>query len=571
MKKKIFMLALMSIFALASCEDKLSDEFINPDTYKPTEDQTIYGLFTDMEFQWKIFVMDYGDWYYLLGNGTNITGYSQLAQRYITPRYSWFSTYDDLTQGNGFSPEQIGNLFNETYVKLKGLPIMKKNLATLSGTSAADNRIYVTLAEVIKGFAIARIVDLYNSVPYTEALNGINGVFTPAYDDPKQTYESIIGELKTLSDSIPTQFNGMSAEAKATFAKQDLIFAGDPVKWVQYTNALRLKLAVRISGVDETFAKQHIQDVLSKPLPTSDLTWKINDAQSPTGGGTWIRGMYETTYATFIPNVIMKRMNYGTLAYEGGTDDPRLPVLAMPTKYNDYRGVTYDADAAAAGYAAGDKYYPYADDLPSSLAQNSKSMYNHGTFHRNEYFPVYMFSRAELDLLLAEVALKGYGSTGSTAGDHIANAVVHSTDFWYNINSLSQYETGNVAVHPARPSASVVNTYANTVKDRFNAAANLEDKMEILMQQKYIHLNMMGYHELFAELRRTRHPKLEPMTFGGKVMKPMVERLKYPNTELATNEQNYLKVVGQDNYTTPVFWVPDSKKNESYYRNDYNY
>lgn len=41
--------------------------------------------------------------------------------------------------------------------------------------------------------------------------------------------------------------------------------------------------------------------------------------------------MYERTYANFIPNVIMKRMNHGTNTYEPGIDDPRLPVIAMPT------------------------------------------------------------------------------------------------------------------------------------------------------------------------------------------------------------------------------------------------
>jgi hypothetical protein len=39
--------------------------------------------------------------------------------------------------------------------------------------------------------------------------------------------------------------------------------------------------------------------------------------------------------------------------------------------------------------------------------------------------------------------------------------------------------------------------------------------MEILMQQKYIHLNLHGVYELLAELRRTRHPKLEPISCNG--------------------------------------------------------
>jgi hypothetical protein len=43
-----------------------------------------------------------------------------------------------------------------------------------------------------------------------------------------------------------------------------------------------------------------------------------------------------------------------------------------------------------------------------------------------------------------------------------------------------------------------------------DTAASMDDKMEILMQQKFIHLNLMLPYELWAELRRTGHPKLEP-------------------------------------------------------------
>jgi hypothetical protein len=107
--------------------------------------------------------------------------------------------------------------------------------------------------------------------------------------------------------------------------------------------------------------------------------------------------------------------------------------------------------------------------------------------------------------------------------------------------------------------------------NRFDNAGGLENQMEILMQQKYIHLNIIEPYELWSELRRTRHPYLEPMTFSGKVMKPFPERLRYPNSASQTNPENYLTAKAQDNFTTPIFWVPDSKKSVNPYWNDYNY
>jgi hypothetical protein len=301
-------------------------------------------------------------------------------------------------------------------------------------------------------------------------------------------------------------------------------------------------------------------------------------------------------------------MNRDLGMYQPGIDDPRLPVIAMPTKYFDgpysatenrrkYVGVSYNADAQKADYVAGERYTTTPNSFILSLQQNAKSQYHLTTFTHNSKFPAYMMSLAEVDLLLAEVALKNLGNTGKTAGQHIKDAITHSTDFWYNRNEESRmaqsfrtkalsgnYFTGPLTfatnrfgedsalyMHPARPSGAAINQFSDSIVNRFNSRGNIEDKMEILMQQKYIHLNIMAPFELWAELRRTRHPFLEPMTFTGKVMKPFPERLRYPTSASQTNPDQYKAVQSQDNFTTPIFWVPDSKKSVLPYWPNYNY
>jgi hypothetical protein len=208
-----------------------------------------------------------------------------------------------------------------------------------------------------------------------------------------------------------------------------------------------------------------------------------------------------------------------------------------------------------------------------------------------------MMSLAEVDLLLAEVELKTLGTTGATAGQHIKDAITHSTDFWYARNEESRMsasfkakavannyfigpitfstnrfgEDSALYLHPAKPNATIVGQYADSIVTRFNTRANIEDKMELLMQQKYIHLNLVAPYELWSELRRTRHPYLEPMTLSPKVMKPFPERLKYPLSASRTNFDNYQTVLAQDNFTTPIFWVPADKRTVLPYWNDYNY
>ncbi|KAA2242951.1 SusD/RagB family nutrient-binding outer membrane lipoprotein [Chitinophaga agrisoli] len=576
--KKLLLYIIIAATGISACKKDLEDRYYNQDQLRGGTSDIVPGLFTQLITTNKIFVQDYGEWFYLLSGGTSITGYEQVTNRYISYRYDWFSTYNDLTSGNGFDDYPITSqaYFESSYTRLKNWETIKGELDKRSGQDKQDAELYFKLATLVKLYQSAKLVDLFNSIPYFNAFEGGSGStdhYFPAYDNPKEIYTSIIADLGELVNTLGAAYDQTSELGKSTFRTQDVAFKGDINKWIAFANATRLKLLVRISGVDEAYAKPLITETLTKPLPTQDLTWQLWYKIDPTGGGFWLRGLYETTYAAFIPNIIMKRMNYGDLTYNEGIDDPRLPVLALPTKYNDYRGISYNIDAQTPIYDGGDTYYPYADDITSSLGQNAKSMYNHATFQQNANMPVYMFSLAELDLLLAEIAQKGLAATGKTAGEHIKDAVVHSVDFWYMINQLSVYERGTAdsVLYPAKPAANVISAWGDKISAKFNTAADLDGKMEILMQQKYIHLNLLHPYELWAELRRTRHPKLEPFTWRGSVWKPMPERVRYPTAEQSANPDNFQKVADQNNLTTPIFWVPTALRSVVPYWNDYNY
>ncbi len=569
-------LALFTIGA-TSCKKQLDERFYNPDQLSEGTTDIVPGLFTQTISTNKIFVQDYGEWYYLLSGGTSITGYEQLAQRYVSYRYDWFSTYNDLTTGNGFDDYPITGqgYFQSSYTRLKTWESIRNEVNVRSGQDKLDADVYFKLVTLVKLYQSGKLVDFFNSIPYFNAFQGSNGTpdaWYPAYDDPKAIYESLITDLGHVVDSLPIAYNQMSSIGKQVLAAQDVVFKADISKWVKFANATRLKLLVRLSGVDESFVKPLLQETLNKPLPTEDLDFPLWYPVDVLGGGQWQRGLYENTYASFIPNIIMKRMNYGDTAYHVGEDDPRLPVIAMPTKYNDYRGVSYNIDAQTPIYDAGNKYYPFAENIASSLDQNSLSMYNHATYSRNINMPVYMFSVAEMDLLLAEIALKNLASTGKSADEHIKDAVVHSTDYWYKINGLSTYEKSGVGavMYPTKPSSTDIAAWGDVVKDKFNAAPSLDDKMEILMQQKYIHLNILHPYELWAELRRTGHPKLEPFTWHGNVWKPFPERVRYPTDEQSSNPTNFQKVASENNMTSKIFWVP-ANRNTNLYWDNYNY
>ncbi|GHT47549.1 hypothetical protein AGMMS49965_25630 [Bacteroidia bacterium] len=311
----------------------------------------------------------------------------------------------------------------------------------------------------------------------------------------------------------------------------------------------------------------------------------------------------------------MTRMNRGSVKYEAGTDDPRLPAIAMgytPSGSADdveYYGMSgnyvrnyqvmvgdplgtslngepvrknlWPQDGKAVdGKAAIHLRNINGNGTPDDFVRGTPwTYYNPVTYVVNES-PFNIETLAEVDLFLAEVALKNLASTGKSAADHIQDAVLHSVDYWFFINKSEDYVSENLpfsdlakAILKPTKNAAAATQYAGIIKDEFNAAAGEDDKMEILMQQKFIHLNLHGPYELFAELRRTRHPKLEPITsfssdnVGGTpalVNQTMVfERYRYPSSEAATNAEEFAKVKADDNWTSPIFWVKNPS--ESYF------
>lgn len=575
---------MMLFFAagLTACKKDLADRFNDADKLASGVTDIVPGLFTNTVTNNKLFIQDYGEWFYLLNDGLGPTGYEQIAQRYISYRYDWFSSYNDLTTGNGFDDYAITgqSYFENSYTRLKTWETIRTEVNARSGQARLDADMYFKLVTVIKLYQSAKLVDFFNSIPYFNAFEGTDGNSTnwyPAYDDPKTIYESIIKDLGVLVDSLPIAYSLMSSIGQQGLAGQDAAFKGDISKWTKFANATRLKLLVRIAGVDADFAKPLLTDALAQPLPAEDITFPLwYDTDQKSGGGLWMRGMYENIYATFIPNIIMKRLNYGDSVYTPGVDDPRLPVIAMPTKYGDYRGISYNVDMLTPIYNAGNIYYPYGDDLSSSLAQNTFSMYNFATIVRNGKMPVYMFSLAELDLLLAEIELKGLASTGKTADQHMKDAVIHSINFWYDLNAASDFKDDPDAkgmaapLYPVKPSDADIASWGDTIRTKFLTAGSVDDQMEILMQQKFIHLNILHPYECWAELRRTGHPKLEPFTLHGTKMTPFPERVRYPSSEQTNNPTNFSKVSSENNMTSKIFWVP-ADRNANLYWSDYNY
>ena len=585
MKKIIIQLLIISTVFLPACQDELEEDFINPEVYTPT-DNIPAGMFAAMMSRTRTFKNDYGEFWWHAGSTGGVIGHTHLIMRHLRDAYGYFADANDVPLF--YTTMTLDAYYYGHNRDFKEIPIMEGIINEMSEGDRADNELYLTLSNLGRAYRASKAVDMFNSVPYSEGLMGVDGVFFPKFDDPKEIYKDIIDKIGEYAKSIPQQYANMSADGKSVFNRQDIIFEGDTKKWEQLANAIRLRLAVRISGVEKEYAKQVISEILQGDnLPDTDLLIPGNLWVSKSGDH-WKRGLRERDYAGFIAPSIMYKMDKDKdHKYTPGSDDPRMPVFYLPNRDTMYIPTSFDFGVGQAIYDAvrddnAEKYdfggayyyYNYFEDLDNYMKYNAYSVWNPATMVRNVE-PWRAFTLAEVDLLLAEVNLKELGSTSKSAADHVSDAVLHSIDYWYTVSSYSNWDkindTNRHFLKPTAPDESVKLQYANVIKDEYNNASDLEDKMEVIMGQKYVHLNIHDYFEVFSELRRTRHPKLPLIKFSESLtIAADVERYPYPGAVAATNGDNFVEVSEQDNFTTPIFWVPEELKNVPYYMDGFD-
>ena len=614
MKKIVYKLVIVftaSILSFSSCTEELDRLWNNPNVHTPSPDDVVSGLLTSMQRS-RFWVRDYGEWWHQHGHNTFLS----IAQISVPTPID--AAWSNLNADFGYGGE-IFNFFNRAnntginrfewfYRDLRGYGLIRDEIALLSGTDYDNNVIFLKLATVLKDIVALQTVDLFNSIPFFQAFKGAHGIFFPVYDCPTEIYKAVIESYRTIAAELPGIYDRMSPAAQNILRRQDIFFGGDISRWVQFINAQRLRASIRISGVEEAFARTHIAEaiqnlpqedfVMSPPIPNQVRIGSVSE------GGTIHRALGERFLQLGVPDVIMTRMNHGDDAFEEDIDDPRLPFIAMgftpdgTTDRIEFHGMSGDWErnkhlrfTADTALVNGDTTVvrqirrnvtpqpPTAPQFHTTPAQTATVMvksapwtnYNPVTFLLNET-PIQLFTRAEIDLLLAEVEIKGFASTGNTPGEHIYNAVVNSTAFWYMKNQAPNHittaqwganpELARAILQPPRPSDAIVSNYASFIRAQLEAST---DPMEIIMQQKYIHLNIMDPYELFAELRRTRRPLLEPITNTSSTRVLVnatmtLERYMIPVSERDRNAANYAKVQADDRFDAYIFWVPEHKR-----------
>lgn len=398
----------------------------------------------------------------------------------------------------------------------------------------------LAVSNVIKITAWLRATDVFGPIVYAEAGSGN---ITPMLDSQKKVYESMLADLA----------NAVQVLKKATgtiLQKYDLIYNGNPAKWIKFANSLMLRMAVRVHFVDMELAKKYVTLALNPDnggvMMTVEDEAKIGSSEKMPLLNPMIASVEEYSET---------RMGATIWAYLLGYSDSRV------SKFFAQSGDTYKYIGPASNISktGNSSWYPGSASKPK-IERDS---------------PMYWMRASEVYFLKAEAVL--YGLTGGDAKALYEQGVKTSFLEW-GVSDAETYLQGTSLPLDVTQDNNPYHwmNYYECIISNGNVSPNWDDlgtetdknEVEIHLQkiitQKYLALYPNAV-EAWTEYRRTGYPYImRPMDegvysrIGADKTTLAPERFKYSSDEYKTNP-NVNKVPellgGEDIGATKLWWV----------------
>ena len=400
-------------------------------------------------------------------------------------------------------------------------------LGQLQLDEAQENPNLQSMTRLVRALAFMILTDEYGDIPYSEAGKGIyEQIVLPKYDAQEDIYMDLVNEVK----EAVAGFNG-----SAKMETGEVMYSGDIAKWRRFGNSLLLRLGMHLTEVNPALAQQIVSDAFAGGIMQSNEDNYVirhdNNYRNDNGAllnATEANNIYLVdTFIDFLQESEDPRLGALAIRYVSATSGPE------QTQEN---GITDSADQIGMpiGYDNG-SIVAVAQDLglPSFYAFTQIDRYRVA----KQAAPMFVVTHSQTQLLLAEAAVRGW-VTGQPSTYYNAGVRAH-------MELMVQYDPASEI-----PSADID---AYLAANPFNAANALEQ----IGEQYWVSCFLNG-PEAFANFRRTGFPNLAPNTYPSQdISGDFINRLTYPNSEVATNNNNLSEAVarmGADNLDTKVWW-----------------
>lgn len=423
-----------------------------------------------------------------------------------------------------------------------------RDLHTIIRKAEEDPRyvLYGAVSHVIKAYNYQLLVDAYGDVPYLEGLEGEAGNFSPAYDKDSDVYRYLVEELDEAIATLKANLG--SADVAALTGTSDPLFKGDVAKWIRFANNLKLRLLVRARGTAiDSFVQSAFGTFSSEGFLKEDVL--VNPGYNATSQENPFWATYHSSVAGTItsPARFYIPSTYLFSFYDGAKllDGVRGALL-----YREYPETPH----WVLGNELGRPYSPnYIWHTGTGIGINASEARG---ILKSRAAGAPLFTAAETHFLLAEAALFGHELDGD-AKTNFEKGIVASFAYLSLEGTSTALPSG---VDPEKDVESYIAANADSYLANFDKAATVEQKLEAIITQKYIALNILGSNEAWNEFRRTAYPTIsgtDPVTtfVSESSASPRADklpiRLIYPQAEINLNT-NAPQI--KDAFSSPIFW-----------------
>jgi hypothetical protein len=364
--------------------------------------------------------------------------------------------------------------------------------------------VYSALAKFFKSYFIIGLTQTFGDVPYSEALKGGEGNFTPAYDKQEDIYLGVLEDLKAA--------NAILANTQEPIAG-DVLYKGDLKKWQKLVNSYSLRVLMSLSlkeGNSKLQVKQRFKEIVDNPAQFPIFTSNNDNAALP------YYDLEDNRYPHYNNNSLQ------TAYYMEATfvnllqqlEDPRLPRLADRAPNKATRPAE---DLSAYGGVRGSDAL---DQNKARVVGGEASKINARYYNNPVNEPGLAIGYAEVQFILAEAISRGW--IGGNAEEHYKKGIEASMLF-YGIPQSS------ISAHLAKPEVQL----------------QAGDPLAAILTQKYIAFFMNSGWQPFYEQRRTGLPAFDVSGNGMLNQGQIPKRWMYPESEFQLNRAHVEEAVAR--------------------------
>lgn len=379
-----------------------------------------------------------------------------------------------------------------------------------------DQPFYAGAAKVIKSIGFMYLVDLYNNVPYSQALDIANHL-APSYDKGQDIYN----DLQLQLDSARIIFSS-DIEITPELRAADIMFQGDTEMWRKFVNTQKLKLLI------------HQSEILGS-TPTAEINKILAD-----GSGFLMSGETAEVQPGYAINEYQLNPFYAAFLKDQNNnliDDFNRANVYLLGKYRDNNDIRYQyVFSKATNPTDGNEYVGAimgGTNVAGVVSSNQSNVAGPG-LAKSPTQPQWLFTSIESLFLQAEATQRGW-LPGSA--EQLYQSAVTESFTWLGVQNAT----------------SVANKYLT--EQSIANWATASNKIQLIATQKYLGLAGINNMEAWVDYRRLGVPSDVPLSQNvGRGDRGIPVRLLYPQNEYSYNKANADAQGTIDAQTSRVFW-----------------